>query len=224
MEQPQPSPTPKLSLARLSTAFAKLMSPASDHSPADENQHQEAVETRLSPKMLIEGMLFVGDKEGRPLVLEDIAGPIRDVTAGEVESLIAELNDDYRNADTAYEIVRDGAGYRMRLRPELDGLRNRFRGDIREAKLTPAALEVLSIVAYRQPVTGDQVSKLRGTKCHAILATLVRRDLLSLLAEETGNRSQGKAKRRYVTTERFNQLFGLSSPSELPKTADHADR
>ncbi|MEQ8837072.1 MAG: SMC-Scp complex subunit ScpB, partial [Lacipirellulaceae bacterium] len=220
MEEAQSPPAPKLSLARLSTAFAKLMSPAGEGRTAAETEEPSADPTRLSPKMLIESMLFVGDEHGKPLSAESLAGPIRDVSSDEIENLISELNDDYRQADSAYEVVSSRAGYRMQLRSEFDKLRNRFSGDVREAKLTPAALEVLSIVAYRQPVTGDQVSKLRGTKCHAILASLVRRNLLSLETLEPEPESSVRRKRQYVTTERFNKLFGVSSSSELPKAAD----
>lgn len=223
MEPSQPAPAPKLSLARLSTAFAKLMSPMGNVQTSEEAENPESG-ARLSPKMLVECMLFVGDHEGKPITAEALAGPVRDVTADEVEAQIAELNEDYRQADAVYELVKSDAGYRMQIRPEFVGLRDRFRGEARETKLTPAALEVLSIVAYRQPLSSEQVSKLRGTKSHAVLASLVRRDLLSLQTEESEVYSKSNPKRCYVTTERFNQLFGLASPAQLPKMADHADQ
>lgn len=223
METSQPAPAPKLSLARLSTAFAKLMSPMGSMQTEEETENPESG-ARLSPKMLIECMLFVGDNEGKPITADSLAGPVRDVASDEVEALIAELNEDYRQAETVYEIVGGEAGYRMQLRPEFAGLRDRFRGEAREAKLTPVALEVLSIVAYRQPLSSEQVSKLRGTKSHAVLASLVRRDLLSVQTEEPEVHSTSNTKRSFVTTERFNQLFGISSPAQLPKTSDHADR
>ena len=71
-------------------------------------------------------------------------------------------------------------GYRFVLGARFDALRQRFHGRVREAKLTPAAIEVLSVVAYRQPIGADDVAQLRGGGSHAVLNQLVRRGLLSL--------------------------------------------
>lgn len=167
--------------------------------------------------MIVEGMLFVGHADGRPLTNRSMASHIRDVSPQEVDAIIVELNEVYARDCSSYTIVSDGAGYRMQLRPEHGALRQRLSGRTKQAKLTPQAIEVLSIVAYRQPISADGVSKARGARSDALLSQLIRRGLLRL--ERSGDASQ----RVYCTTSRFNQLLNINSPAELPKSEDLDD-
>lgn len=221
--------TQRFSLERLSSAFARLMgTPANSSAKVAIAKPQIALEPEedpeeddslpVTPRMIVEGMLFVGNAEGKPLAAAKMAAHIRNVSAEEVESVVAELNAAYRQDETAYEIVGDSAGYRMQLRSDLGILRDQFRGQQRAAKLTPAAIEVLSIVAYRQGVSGEELNKLRGSQSHAIVAQLVRRQLVRV---ERGNTAPRVA--RYHTTSRFNQLFGVNSPADLPRSEDLDD-
>ncbi len=82
-------------------------------------------------------------------------------------------------------------------------------------KLSRQAVEVLSIVAYRQPVTVQEVNTLRGKPSGAILAQLVRRDLISVSHDDRGPNASKAA--RYRTTRRFLELFGLESLDDLPQ-------
>jgi segregation and condensation protein B len=106
----------------------------------------------------------------------------------------------------------------MQLRGDMGDVRQRFRGEVRAAKLTPAALEVLSVVAYKQPVTAEDVNRLRGAQSYAILAQLVRRQLVRV--ERSTQAPRGT---RYFTTDRFNRLFGVASPADLPQSQDLED-
>ncbi|NOY40638.1 MAG: SMC-Scp complex subunit ScpB [Planctomycetes bacterium] len=216
----------RFSLHGLSAAFARLTGTgkAERDAPeiADPLEEVEGVDSSavpagevLSPRMIVEGMLFVGDSEGQPLTNRQMAANIRDVSPKEVDALIEELNQGYREAGTAYEIVSEGAGYRLQVCSELDFIRQRFLGRTREAKLTPSAIEVLSVVAYRQPVTADQVKKLRDASSHALLSQLVRRGLLCLERPENAPK-----KPTYHTTDRFNRLFRIDSPKDLPSSED----
>jgi len=224
----------RFSLHRLSAAFARLTGTSESKPVAaeDANSLSNSSSDRLtgseteaspigkavSPRMIVEGMLFVGDSEGRPLTNRQLAANIRDVSPREVDELIVELNQCYRDSRTAYEVVSEGAGYRMQIRPELDSIRHRFSGKVREARLTPTAIEVLSVVAYRQPISADEVSKLRGSKSSGILSLLVRRGLLNLERNADSPR-----KPTYHTTERFNELFKVASANDLPKSEDLDD-
>jgi segregation and condensation protein B len=230
---PQPS-TPgkptvaRFTLERLSSAFVRLMGTPSPGARAAAAKPQIAVEPDdiienddslpVTPRMIVEGMLFVGGKEGRPLTSREIASHIRDVEPAEVDELVGQLNAGYQQDDAAYEIVGDSQGYCLQLRADLGRIRDRVRGRIRAAKLTPAAMEVLSVVAYRQGVTGDEVNRLRGSQSHAILAQLVRRQLVRVERPTAPPRAA-----RYHTTERFNQLFRIASPTDLPRSEDLAD-
>jgi segregation and condensation protein B len=219
----------RFSLERLTSAFARLMGTTSLAAAAGAERPQIAVEpddaqTRaddalpVTPRMIVEGMLFIGAEDGRPLASREMAAGIRDVTPAEVDALVAELNEAYREDGAAYEIIAAGGGYAMRLRDDLARIRERFRGRERAAKLTSAALEVLSVVAYRQGVTGEEVSSLRGSQSRAILAQLVRRQLVRVERPTAPPRTA-----RYHTTDRFNQLFRINSPAELPQNEDLED-
>ncbi len=243
MDSPEKAPTAlppergKYSLSRLSAAFAKMTGTSPSAVDSVDKQHA-AKQTEptpsglpssdaVTPRMIIEGMLFIGVEHPKPddsrlsaqsLTSREMASPIRDVTPEEVDRLVEELNTAYRDEGSAFKIVFEAGGYCMRLREEYDRVRERFHGRIREAKLTQAAVEVLAVVAYQQPVTAEQVRKLRGSRPHAILSQLVRRELLRI--ERPADSPQ---KPWYRTTERFNRLFHLQSLDDLPRSEDLDD-
>jgi segregation and condensation protein B len=163
----------------------------------------------------VEAVLFVGRPDNRPASARELAAAMRGVSPAEVEAAIAELNAIYDADATPYRIYHSHAGYRLALRDEFDRMRDKFYGRVREAKLSPAVIEVLSIVAYNQPVTAVQVEQLRGAPSGAALATLVRRRLLRL--ERSAKRAVPPW---YRTTDRFLRLFGLESLSALPRSEE----
>jgi segregation and condensation protein B len=103
----------------------------------------------------------------------------------------------------------------MTLREDFSKLRDRFYGRVREARLSQAAVDVLAIVAYRQPVTAPQVTVLRGKPSARLVSQLVRRGLLEVHWPE--DRRDGP---EYHTAQRFLELFGLQSLEDLPQGED----
>jgi segregation and condensation protein B len=219
-----------LSLDQLSGAFAGLLSkgtdPYAEPNPAvDEagqplrgpEEQEEPVE--VCPRTILEAMLFVGHPANEPLTGRQVAGYMRGVRPAEIDELVKELNARYRADNCPYEIVSSGAGYRMALREEFGRLREKLHGRSREVTLSQAAIESLSIVAYNQPVTRDDVNKLRGQASGAILAQLVRRQLLRMERPTEKPRTP-----RYYTTDRFLQLFGIRSLEDLPRSDDELDK
>lgn len=169
----------------------------------------------ISPKTLFEAMLFVGNRENRPLTAAKAAELMRDVSPEEIPTLVDELNAGYESGNCPYQIVAEGDGYRLILRKAFYPLRNRLYGKIREARLSQAAIDVLALVAYKQPVSGEQVNKLRGKPSSHILAQLVRRGLLRLERPDPKPRSP-----LYFTTDRFMRLFNLNSLEDLPRSEE----
>jgi segregation and condensation protein B len=151
----------------------------------------------ISPKTLFEAMLFVGNRENRPLSAAEATELMRDVSREEISGLVD--------------------GYRLTLRKEFYPLRNKFHGRIREARLSQAAIDVLALVAYQQPITGEQVAKQRGKPSSHILAQLVRRGLLRL-----GRPAEKPRTPHYSTTDRFMRLFNLESLDDLPRSEEPA--
>ncbi len=220
-----------LSLDQLSQAYVNLISRGSephedasdnrddlpDEEPADATEGRESADElcEVTPRSILEAILFVGTPDNTPLSSEQIAALMRGVRPREVDELIRELNDSYHASHSPYAIVAQGAGYRMLLREEFAPLRDKFYGRIRDARLSQAAVDVLAVVAYHQPLPRDELEKLRGRPSGKILTQLVRRQLVRV------ERTDEKPRRTlYHTTERFLDLFGLESIADLPKNQD----
>lgn len=211
---PQTEAPSPLSLQRLTAAFAQMLGGA--HDAPDEAPAPPP--SAVSPKGIIEAILFVGAENGRPRTAEELASEMRDVTPEEVRAAVAELNDEYQRDAAPYEIADRAEGFRLQLREDLQRVRDKFYGRVKEVRLSPKALEVLSVVAYRQPTTAAAVDKLRGVSSGPLLSQLVRRGLVRReLAGEPGG--QG----RYFTTDRFLQFFRLDSLEQLPRAAELDD-
>ena len=171
----------------------------------------------LSPRTIFEAMLFVGNRENKPLAPERAAELMRNVSPEELVEIVHELNAEYARFEAPYHIIREGDGYRMVLRPEYESVRARFYNKTRETKLSQAAIDVLAVVAYRQPITADEVSQIRKSPSQGVLQQLVRRGLID--AQKILNRknhNKGKTVTLYRTTDRFLRLFQLESLDDLP--------
>ena len=216
-----------LSLYELSQAYAQLTgntattsksSPANDAASPDPEGESEAVESDacdISPLSILEAMLFVGHPENEPLTAALAASLMRGVEPSEISGLVDQLNAIYEEEDRAFTIRSEGNGFRLVLKKEHAPLRDNFYGRIREARLSPAAVDVLAVVAYHQPVTRDDVEKQRGVPSGAILTQLVRRNLLQM--QRPAERPKTPI---YTTTERFLDLFGLESVADLPQSQE----
>lgn len=167
----------------------------------------------INPATIFEAMLFVGNADNLPLTSRRAAELMRGVKPEEIPELVERLNARYSAGGCPYRIFSEGSGYRLRLHERYHALRNKFYGRVREARLSQAAIDVLAIVAYRQPLTADEVNRLRDKPCGHLLAQLVRRRLLRI--ERPADKT---AKPLYTTTDRFLELFGLKSIADLPQS------
>ena len=219
-----------VSLEALSTAYAELiaggsipyeMQPAEDSAaPATTEDVEEPDDPELAdqhcevtPASIFEAMLFVGHPNNDPITSGEIASMMRGVRSQEIDELVQDLNQQYELAGCPYRIASSGAGYALQLAAEYARLRDKFYGRVREARLSQTAVDILAIVAYRQPLTRDEIDQLRGKSSSSVLSQLVRRQLLRIERLDEKPR-----KVRYFTTDRFLQLFGLDNLTELPQT------
>jgi segregation and condensation protein B len=221
-----------LSLEELSTAYAELLQrgrspyedPAEPESAAPVADEMVPLPEEISvadegcdltPRSILEAMLFVGNSHNQPLTARQVAALMRGVRPQEIDDLVQELNDQYVSEGCPYLIDSIDAGYVLRLRDEYTALRENFYGRVKDVKLTQQAVDVLAIVAYKQPMTREEVDKIRGRPCGSVLSQLVRRQLLRI------DRSSGQDKTvHYRTTDRFLRVFGLESIDELPDSQD----
>jgi len=168
--------------------------------------------TRVSPRAVIEGALFVGGEVA--LTSRKLASLIgNDAEARLAVRLIDQLNEDYANENRPYEIRLHEGGFRMELREEFANVQARVFGlGPREVRLTPDTLEVLAFVAYNQPVTKEDLTELGQRKTQTIIRQLVRLRLVEV--ERSGKK---KSEVEYRTGDRFLRLFGLDSLDDLPQ-------
>jgi len=169
----------------------------------------------VTPLGILEAMLFVGDRDNRPLTAARAAELMRGVEPGEIGVLIKELNQRYTHSGCPYFVADDADGYRLTLRKPFHPLREQFYGRIRQARLSQSAIDVLAIVAYQQPLTAEQIGTVRGKPSGPVLSQLVHRGLLRI------ERLPGKKRTvQYFTTDRFLQLFGLQTLADLPQSEE----
>jgi segregation and condensation protein B len=89
-------------------------------------------------------------------------------------------------------------------------------GSVREARLSAAAIDALALVAYRQPVTKQEIDSLRGAESGPLLRQLIRRNLIAIIHRAEADQREVS----YGTTPRFLELFNLTSLDDLPRTED----
>jgi len=164
------------------------------------------------PHRIVEAMLFLG---GVPLTAELACDAIRGLAPAQFGQIIEQLNRDYRLQGRPYRIQAREQGFELVLAPKFRPVLDRLHGAVREARLSSAALDVLALVAYRQPVTRQEVESLRGADSTSVLRQLVRLGLIAV------QRSQAeKPEVCYATTAKFLKLFQLRSLDDLPRTQD----
>lgn len=172
--------------------------------------------SNVTPAQVIESALFVG---GIPLTSKKICALLRNSFDVQfVERTIDELNDQYVVEGRPYEIRLGDGGYRLELRPEYEKLRQRAYGSgPREVKLSQDILEVLALVAYRQPISQAEIESHGKQNAGNLLRQLLRRDLIAIQRGDGGRKDVS-----YLTTPRFLTVFGIGSLDELPEPDDLA--
>lgn len=157
---------------------------------------------------ILEALLFATD---RPLPASRLA-TVLPVKEAAVEELVGELNLAYETTGRAFRVRNVAGGYRLFTEPEFEPYVEALAVVTREARLSQAALETLAVVAYRQPVSKNDVEFVRGCDCDGVLRTLLSRRLVAIKG-----RSEAPGRPLlYVTTERFLEYFGISHLTDLP--------
>lgn len=170
-------------------------------------------ELEVSPVVILEGMLFVGNEANDPLTAEQMSALMRGVAAEEIDDLVGQLNQSYRDSHSPFEVILEQDGYRMVLASGFEFCRQRFYREEKAATLAQPVIDVLALVAYLQPVTRSQIEAKRHKPSGSILNQLVRRRLLQIERQKMDGRNQVL----YRTTDRFLELFELESLDELPQ-------
>lgn len=154
----------------------------------------------------LEALLFLSPE---PLPLVDLC-ELAEEPPGPVQRALAELAERH-GPGAGLEVAEVGGGFALRTRADLAEVCDRLRERPPEDRISPAGLETLAVVAYLEPISRPQISRLRGVAADSTVASLVERGLL----EEAGRPGDGGAM-LYRTTRLFQQRFDLRGPGDLP--------
>ncbi|QBX57701.1 SMC-Scp complex subunit ScpB [Nocardioides seonyuensis] len=160
----------------------------------------------------LEAILMVSDEPLDRVRLASVVGhPVE-----EVDDALAALAEEYTQQGRGFELRNVAGGWRFYSRAEFAAVVEGFVLEGQQARLTQAALETLSVVAYKQPVSRARVSAIRGVNVDGVMRTLLNRGLV----EEAGHDEQSGAN-LYRTTSYFLERIGITSLDELPELAPY---
>lgn len=134
----------------------------------------------------------------------------------DLRSVLESIQQKWEGENSGIRLERVAGGWRTVTRVDLDDLLRRFHGISSRQKLSQAALEVLSITAYRQPVTLPEINFIRASNSSSVMKTLLDRGLIRV----AGRKKVVGKPFLYRTTKEFLVHFGLDNLAELPKPED----
>ncbi len=168
--------------------------------------------TKSTIKSAFESMLFVW---GDPLEAKT-AAEIFNITAKEAYDCFKELAAEYDERGSGLMIREIDKSFQLVSRPENSEYIERLCTPVKEKRLSQSAMEVLAIVAYRQPVTKGEIESIRGIKCDRVIEGLVKKDLIG----EVGRSTAVGRPILYGTTKAFLENFNFTSLKDLPEIED----
>ena len=175
--------------------------------PSDLNEQFEP-----TVESVIEAVLFASDES----LSESRLASIVETTAKQIRTHVENLNEKYRDNNNAFRIEQIAGGYQMlTLSPYNHWLKKLLRARS-DSKLSPAALETLAIIAYKQPVMRADIEAIRGVAAGEVIRSLMYKGLVRIVgrAEVLGRPML------YGTTRKFLEIFGLNSLKDLPKVEE----
>lgn len=163
-----------------------------------------------SPTLLaaLEALLFA---VGTPVGIVALCDALDGADPGEVQDALAALEARYQGESHGLTLEAVAGGWQLRTQARFASTVLRLRGG-KPQKLSPAALETLAVVAYRQPVTRPEVEEVRGVDAGGVLKVLLERGIVRV----AGRRDEPGRPLEYATTDTFLTLFGLPGISALP--------
>jgi len=160
----------------------------------------------------IEAIVMVADAPVDPQLLAQLL----EISPQRVAELCTALAESYQSEQRGFSLIRVAGGYRFQSHPDQAPYVERYVLEGQTARLSAAALESLSIVAYKQPISRAQVGAIRGVNVDGVMRTLQQRGYIDEVARDPG---PGQAV-LFGTTSAFLERLGLDSLDELPALAD----
>lgn len=164
----------------------------------------------LSPIARLQAVLFAAP---HPLDKDELV-QLLNAAPDEVDTWLAELQKELlENEHSGLFLERVAGGYRLATKPELGAYVENVTSVVKAGTLSPAALETLAIIAYKQPITRAEIEAIRGVRVERALTSLLERDLIT----EVGRKDAPGRPVLFGTTETFLAHFGLNTLNDLPQ-------
>ena len=160
----------------------------------------------------IEAVLFAS---GEPVAVDKL-GQVLDLDEETVTALCGKLADSLDDAGSSLEVVRTDDKFQLCTRSQYAPYIRAALEIKRNTPLSPAAMEVLAIIAYNEPVTRNLVERVRGVDCSGVISSLLQKGLI----EEKGRLDLPGRPMQYKTSSLFLRCFGIESLDELPRLPD----
>jgi segregation and condensation protein B len=166
---------------------------------------------------IIESLIFASDD---PIAAQEIIGAIKEIDGddttileNDINEAVNHLNQKYIDKECSFSIIRIANGYCFATKPEYAKYLGYLSSEKSKRRLSQAALETLSMVAYKQPITKPEIESIRGVNSDYMINTLLEKNLITIKgrAESIGRPLL------YGTTEEFLKYFGLNDINDLPK-------
>ncbi len=160
-------------------------------------------------KSILEAILFAASE---PITVKQFQHAIPKMNVHEIRKALSELKEDYHQMNRSFRLIEIANGFQICTQPEYSEWIRKFYIQQVRVTLSPSALETLAIVAYKQPVTRNDVSTIRGVNSDSVISALVEKGLVRV----SGRKEGAGRSLLFSTTDTFLQQFGLKDPSELP--------
>lgn len=149
----------------------------------------------------------------RPIPSSKLANLLGKVSGSTVNQVVRQLNEAYEQTGRSFRIELIAGGWQIITLPQYDQVLATMRKSRQQTRLSPAALETLAIIAYKQPIVRAEIEAIRGVSSGEVLRNLLERHMVKIVgrAEELGRPML------YGTTKAFLEVFGLASLKDLPK-------
>ncbi|MGI5949662.1 SMC-Scp complex subunit ScpB [Peptoniphilus sp.] len=166
-------------------------------------------------KSIIESILFIW---GEPISLEDLAKTL-ELKPYYLKSILYEMIEMYKDETSGLRLTVINDKYQLSTKPENYDYIKKITKEKNEKNLSKPALETLSIIAYKQPVTKVEIEELRGVNCDSTIKGLLDFDLIKV----SGKLDRIGHPKLYSTTDKFLNKFGIKSLDELPNLDEIKD-
>jgi segregation and condensation protein B len=167
----------------------------------------------------IEALIFASDKPLTTMEITDLANNAfsfmdEKVSLDQVETAMDGIVEKYKSEFYPFEVIQSGGGWQFLTKKEFHKTIAQLNGDKFLKKLSAAAMETLSIVAYKQPVTKGQIEAIRGVSADYAIQKLLEKELIIISGR---NETMPGHPLVYATSKSFMDYFGINSAEDLPK-------